>query len=222
MANPGYMVAGERTSCTIERNGAPLKTPGGAALVLPTQNLAEAITEELRAEAKEKPLMQLASTAIDVVMKARHKITDEIAAYAATELLCHRAEQPPELIKAQQDIWQPVLDWCAQRFGSLLRSGVGIMPIAQPEESLSALRAVVASFDDFRLTGLSEAVRISGSLVLGLALAERHFSAEQVFAAAELDATHQMEKWGADPAIQKRRETIRRDIELVEQWFGLL
>ncbi len=197
-----------------------MKTPAGNAFVLPTDALARAIEEERGL--KQKPLTQLAATTIDIVARERHKIVDEIAAYAASELLCHRAEHPPGLAEAQQKTWQPVLDWCAERFAASLKTAAGIMPIAQPAESLSALRVVVASFDDFRLTGLAEGVRVSGSLVLGLALAERRLSAADVFEAAELDATHQMEKWGEDPAVQKRREAVRRDLEFVERWFGLL
>ena len=38
----------------------------------------------------------------------------------------------------------------------------------------------------------------------------------------ELDARHQMKKWGQDPAVEARHEAIKRDLALCERWFNLL
>jgi len=168
------------------------------------------------------PLTQLAATAIDLTGRNRSEAVDRIAAYGESELLCHRAEEPPELIARQQKMWQPVLDWCAERHGAPLKVTAGVMPAAQPDESLRALRAALETLDAWKLTGLQQAVHAAGSLVLGLALIEGHLDAAQVFAAAELDASFQIEKWGEDPAAASRREGIRRELALCERWFGLL
>ena len=48
-----------------------------------------------------------------------------------------------------------------REFDAPLKTGTGVIPIAQPPESLQALRKVISSYDDFRLTGLSQAVQRS-------------------------------------------------------------
>jgi chaperone required for assembly of F1-ATPase len=222
-----YDIAAGPEGFALCRDGAPLKTPAGAILAVPTPVLAEEIAKEWRAQGKKinhatMPLTQLAATAIDIVGKGRGKIVGQIAAYAESELLCHRAETPPELAERQQRMWQPLLDWCAEHFNARLLTGIGIVPIAQPPEALKALHRAIEAYDDFRLAGLQHAVDVSGSLVLGLALAEGHINAAQAFEAAELDATFQIEKWGDDPAAEKRRAGINHDLHMCERWLELL
>jgi chaperone required for assembly of F1-ATPase len=209
------------------------KTPAGADFVLPTLALAEAIAEQchthtIQVGGKEKPnpalmpMMQLASTAFDIVGKKRDEVIRQLIGFVGSELLCHRAEAPAALVKQQHDVWQPMLDWCEKHFGAKLNSGTGIMPIPQSDEASENLRRAISAYDDFCLTGLRQAADISGSLVLALALAEKHLSAAQVFEAAELDASFQMLTWGEDPASLARRKALLADLQHCENWFLLL
>jgi chaperone required for assembly of F1-ATPase len=221
-----FTVTQTSTGFTPHRDGKLLKTPAGADFVVPSAALAEAVAAEWRAQGKKvnpasMPLTQLAATAIDILGRNRPPVVEQIAAYAHSDLLCHRAESPDELIERQYRVWQPVLDWCAKRFGVTLNVGTGIMPVAQPVAAIKTLRNIIENYDNFRLVGLQQATHVSGSLVLGLALAERRLTAAQVFDAAELDATFQIEKWGEDAAIIKRRAEIKRDLEVYEKWLGL-
>jgi chaperone required for assembly of F1-ATPase len=197
-----------------------VKTHGGAALTVPTRELEEALAEEARQKGRE--LFQLTSTAIDIVAKQRADVIRELVAYAESELLCHWAQEPEDLVHRQRETWQPLLDWFAKRFKAPLKTGAGVIPIVQSPESLKALRAAIAELDDYCLTGLRQAVNVSGSLVIGLALMENQIDAAQAFKAAELDAEYQMSKWGSDPAVQKRHETIQKDLSTCERWFKLL
>ncbi|MGE3623184.1 MAG: ATP12 family chaperone protein [Bdellovibrionales bacterium] len=222
-----FTIAQTSQGFAIHRNGVPHKTPAGAELIVPAAALAEAIAEEARSQGPKpdpakSPLTQLALTAIDIVARQRDKIIDDVAGYAKSDLLCHWAEAPPELEELQRKIWQPLLDWCGREWGALLNCGAGIMPVIQPEPGLAALRAAVAGYDDFRLAGLAQATGVCGSLVLGLALATGHLSAEQVFEAAELDTTFQIQKWGEDPVATARQQSIRQDLDVCERWFKLL
>ena len=220
------VVAGDGTY-VLRQNGVPLLTPAGKPYRLPTNALAEAIAAEWRAQTDKvipstMPLTQLAATAIDIVPQQREVIVGQLMAHASTELLCHRAASPPALVRQQQEIWQPYLDWCARHFDALLHVGAGIMPIAQSGDAFHALRKAIETYDDFCLAGLSSAVDAAGSLVLGLALTEQHSKADAVFEAAELDAHFQIRKWGGDPVVNARHEKIRRELEACERWFNLL
>ena len=194
---------------------------------MPTRALGETVVDEWLAQGEKlkhetMPMTQLALTALDIIGKKRETTIAELTAYANSDLLCHFADLPPALSERQRKIWQPILDWCALRFDALLLAKPGIMPIAQSPDSKAALRRAITSFDDFRLTGLRQAVDLCGSLVLGLALIDRHLTAAQVFNASELEALFQMEKWGEDPDILIRQAGIKTDLAQCEKWFSLL
>jgi len=213
-------------------DGRPLRTPQGVEVVVPTRALAEALAAELREpgaqagpgrlRAAAMPLVGMASTALDRIGRHRGDIEGQLLAYAETELLCHRAEHPPELAARQRATWQPLLDWLALRHDALLAVTTGILAKPQSPASLEALRTVIAGFDAWRLTGVSVAVAASGSLVIGLAMADGRLDARQAFDAAELDASYQIEKWGEDWEATQRRAGVRADLELAERFFRLL
>lgn len=219
-------VAGERGH-GVALDGKPLRTPAKAALIVPTAVLAGAIAAEWRAQGAEiavpaMPLTRLASTAIDLVASRRDAIVAETANYAGTDLICYRATHPPVLVKRQLMVWQPLLDWLTEYFDAPLHVTTGVTPVAQPPASLAALKAVVASHDAMHLTALRLATAASGSLAIGLALLRRRLHAEAAFAAAELDESFQIERWGEDPEQTKRRAALRDDLELAERFAELL
>lgn len=208
-------------------DGKPLRTPGGRPVVVPSRLLAEAIAAEwdgqgAKPDLSRLPLTRIAATAIDRIPARREGVLEELAGYAETELLCHRASHPPALVARQIAAWQPLLDWLAQHFDAPLATTVGVLPRAQSEASLGALRRALGALDDFRLAGLSVAVAAAGSLVIGLALAENRLDAEQAFDAAELDATFQIEQWGEDEIARRRRAEVRADLEAAEKFLRLL
>jgi chaperone required for assembly of F1-ATPase len=211
----------------ICRNAAALCTPANARFVVPTKALADCIADEWRAQGDKlkpetMPLTQLAATTLDIIGKKADQTIASLAAYAESDLLSHRADQPPELVERQTNLWQPWLAWAERRYGAVLAVGQGVMPVAQPAASLSALRSAVEAYDVFHLAGLQQAVGVSGSLVLGLALAEKAATVDELFAAAELDSLFQIEQWGEDPVTLDRHASVKREFELAQKWFRLL
>ena len=57
------------------------------------------------------PLTRLANAAIDAVRDASTAVTDEVAKYLGTDLLCYRVDAPAGLIEKQSAAWDPVLAW---------------------------------------------------------------------------------------------------------------
>ena len=207
----------------------PLRTPAGQPVEVASLPLAEAIADELRAQVGLKalditrlPNLRLTATAIDQVAAAREAHIDAIAAYGETELLCYRAEHPADLVERQHEAWQPLLDWAALRFQAPLNNTPGVMPQHQPAGSLAALRRAVAGYDDLMLAALAVAVQSSGSLVVGLAMAEGRLNAEQAFTVAEFDESYQIERWGEEPEATLRRAIRRADLQQISNFFQLL
>ena len=211
----------------IALDGKPMRTPAKAELLVPSRRLAEAIAAEWRAQGAEiavtaMPLTRLAGTAIDLVPARRDAIVAEAANYAGTDLVCYRAAHPPELVKRQHMQWEPLLNWLAEDFDAPLHITIGITPLAQPPASLEALRNAVAGYDDMRLIALRLATAASGSLAIGLALIEGRLDADAAFAAAELDESYQIEKWGEDREQTKRRAGLRDDLGVAARFAALL
>ena len=162
----------------VKLDGKTLTTPARTELGVPSRALAEAIAEEWQSQSVtlsplSLPLTRLACTAIDRVAPLRDEVAAEIADYAATDLLCYRAAEPPALAARQHAMWQPLLDWAEQRFSARLAITHGIVPIAQAPAALAAFRRTVAGHDAMTLAALHLLTASCGSLVLGLAVLER-------------------------------------------------
>ena len=204
-----------------------LQTPARAPLLLPQQGLAEAIAAEWDAQTDKvvpvtMPLMQLAATAIDRTAAQRGRTIDEIVGYTGTDLVCYRAERPPELVARQSATWQPLVDWVMLRFDAALLVTTGIVPKAQPIAAIAALRAAVEPLDAFWLTALHSATTACSSAAIALALVERYLDAEAAWHASQLDETFQIEQWGEDYEAAARRVALKRDIEATARFMELL
>jgi chaperone required for assembly of F1-ATPase len=71
------------------------------------------------------------------------------------------------------------------------------------------------------LAALGVAVPAMGSLVLGLALAERRLDAATAHALGALDELFQAELWGEDAEAAARLRAIAAEIELAERFLRL-
>ena len=190
----------------------PVKSPGRRLLVLPSADMAEAAVAEWAAQSEvidpgTMPVTRSANSALDQTGPQREAVIDMLAAYAETDLLCHRASHPEELVTRQAEAWDPLLAWAIQQFDAHLVVTEGILPQDQDAQSLARLRQAVAAFGDFGLTGLYDLIGISGSIVIGLAVADGMLPPEDGWIISRIDEDHQREQWGADEEADARAET---------------
>lgn len=180
-----------------------VRTPAGQPLVVPTAAMAEAIAAEWRdvgerLEPQRLPLTGLANAAIDLVPQQRAAFIAGLAAYAASDLTCYRADGPQPLLARQVAAWEPVLKAVEARHALLFRRTAGVVPVAQPDATLARVGKLLAALRDWQLAPLQPLVTLSGSLVLGLAVLDRLASPATAFEAAVLDDRWQAEQWGED------------------------
>ncbi len=211
-------------------DGKPMRLPGGAPLLLGQPGLAEAIAAEWQAAGGKKggemsfadtPLTRLAGTAQERVAPNAEAVALELAKYAESDLLCYRAEDPAALVARQAAEWQPWLDWAAERYGARLEVTAGVMHRAQPASAVAALAAAVAAQKVSALAALGIIVPSTGSLVLGLAVAEGVLDAAGATAASQLDELFQAEQWGVEWESQERRERVAGEIALATRYLLL-
>lgn len=205
----------------------PVRTPGRVPLALPTDALAAAVAEEWRAvtgeiDPRAMPLTGLANAAIDRVTNDRALFAAGLARYGESDLLCYRAESPAALVARQAAHWDPPLAWARARYDVHLIVTSGIVHAEQPAATVARLGEAIAAHDAFVLAALSPVVTITGSLVLGLALAELAMDPASIWAAAQLDEDWQAEHWGIDPLAAKALATRRADYDAAVRFLGAL
>ncbi len=208
-------------------DGKRVKTPAGHDLNAPIQALANAVADEWRAQTEfivpdTMPLTKALNTALDRVAANRGAVIDDLAKYATDDLLCYRAAHPEELVRRQSAVWDPWLDWAAERFGARLTVVVGVIHVEQPTEVLARLRAAIAAHDEFCLTALHTAVTLTGSAVLGLAFAAKALTAEETLAAAHIDETYQAGLWGRDVEAETVRQRRLDELRAARRFLDAL
>ncbi|MDB6454660.1 ATP12 family chaperone protein [Falsirhodobacter sp. 20TX0035] len=204
-------------------DGRPVRTPAKTPLILPSEALAREIAAEWQAQEREvrpdlMPATRRANSAFDKVTPQFDAVVGEVAKYGATDLLCYRAEGPAELVRRQQ-VWDEVLRWAATRLHAPLIVTAGVIPCAQPPESLQRLREQVAGCTPFQLVALHDLVAMSGSLLLGLAVAHGHLTGAEAFALSRLDETFQAEVWGHDEDAAEATELRLKSFLEAERFF---
>jgi len=195
-------------------DGRPVKTPAKKPLLVPGGAFAEAIAEEWRAQGDEidpasMPLTRLANSVIDGVAERADEVRRHVCAYGETDLICHWADAPRELVEQQSRHWQPVLDWFAVERGARFEPVRGVVAKPQDETALARLAEDVAVFEPFALAALSEMTSLTGSILLALATAAGALEAQAAWGAAHVDETFQTEQWGVDEEAKTRAEARR-------------
>lgn len=205
----------------------PVRTPGKAALCVPTAALAEAIAAEWAGQGAEivpaaMPLTRLANVAIDRTPLTRDALIGQVRAYAGTDLLCYRAARPQGLVARQSQLWDPPLAWARHALGAHLVVTDGALAVPQDDAALSALAGAAAAADDFALTAIAHGAGLTGSAVLALGLALGALDAEAAHACAFLEEAWQIAVWGADEEAVRRGDLLRAEIEALAQWMRAL
>jgi chaperone required for assembly of F1-ATPase len=212
---------------TVLLDGRGLRAPKGTRLVLPTRALAEQVAEEWSAQGETIELARmhatrLANTALEAVPQARVSTAEQIAAYAASDLLCYYAEEPAALVARQTARWGPVLDRAQAEAGLRFVRAVGIIHHAQPPETLAAVKAIALGLDDFALTGLAFGASLFGSAVLAIAALRGWLSGPDAFELSRLDEAWTEERWGIDAEAAERAERLRGEAAMLDGWFRSL
>ncbi|WP_310498751.1 ATP12 family protein [Sandarakinorhabdus sp.] len=208
-------------------DGKPVRTPARLPLALDSRNLAEAIAGEWAAQGetilpRSMPLTGLANAAIDRVAPDPSAFAVRLAAFAGSELLAYRADGPASLVARQTDQWDPWLAWAAQRDDAHFSLVVGILHKPQAPESLARITAAYGAFCPLQLAALDPVVTITGSAVLGLAVAAGEMDADTAYALGHLDAIWQEEYWGRDPLAEAAEAERRADLAAAVRFLRLL
>ena len=98
----------------IALDGNIIKTPAATVLFTECLPLIEAVAMEwagqkLEIHIQSLPLFRLLVASMEDVGPKREEVNRKTLQFGATDLLCYRAQDPPELINRQEKKWQPII-----------------------------------------------------------------------------------------------------------------
>lgn len=100
-----------------------------------------------------------------------------MVSYAGTDMLFYRADGPQKLVDRQAAQWDRLLDWMNATHGARFFAE-GITHVAQPEESLAKVRALVPR-EALKLAAVHSMTTLTGSALIALAVAEGALTADE-------------------------------------------
>ncbi|MEP4195599.1 MAG: ATP12 family protein [Aliishimia sp.] len=188
---------------SVTLDGRPVRTPAKNLLTISRQALAEVVAAEWDAQDGDvdpgaMPFTRLANSAQDKVAVQHNAVTALLAEYGGSDLLCYRAQTPQELVERQALAWDPLLEWIAKTQNVILEVQSGIMPVQQPQTSLTKIHELTEAMSPTVLTGFHDLVSISGSWVIGYAAVSGAYAPEALWDVAHVDEIWQAEQWGDD------------------------
>jgi chaperone required for assembly of F1-ATPase len=133
--------------------------------------------------------------------------------------VCYRAGNIPVLHKRQEELLSPIIAWAEHRFRIELTVTDELMPVLQSPANILKLRTALSEYDDWKLAVAASITKPLGSLILTLALTERHINAEDAFCFSHLEETYETEQWGEDEEKQTRMQKIKEEILAAEQFL---
>jgi chaperone required for assembly of F1-ATPase len=203
------------------------KTPGGRALIMPTEGLAGLLAGEWEAQGEHIDFdrmgaTRLANTTLDYIPSARGMTAAEVARYAGSDVVCYFAEHPASLVALQTKNWGELIRWAATDLRLEFHPVTGLVHQPQPAPTLEAVEALANAEGDFALAGLAFAAPLYGSGLLALAVCRGRLTGEEAFDLSRLDEAFQEERWGTDEDARSRTAALRLEARMVGDWFSAL
>jgi chaperone required for assembly of F1-ATPase len=171
------------------------------------------------------PLTRIVNSAIDGVAYRRDASVDEIAKYAAADLVCYRAPEPRTLTEAQAAAWNPILAFARKKLGAHFICTGGVVFVEQPEPARAAVKEALKRIANsgpaapFALAALHVMTTLTGSVLLALAVARGEFTPAEAWIAAHVDEDFEMRAWGEDAEALRRRARQWREMEAAARLF---
>ncbi len=203
------------------------RTPGMKTVVVPNEELAQAMASEWRAQGEfidpeTMPTVRLVNSGIEAGEAAMPGLRTEIVKYASNDLLLYRADSPEGLVRRQEQFWDGALVALARHFDVAFQPTVGILHQPQPKATLNRLALALDDEPLLPLTAMNAITSITGSGLL--AIAHRHglLNAEETWLAAHVDEDHNIELWGEVEEITTRRAKRRVEFDAAVRLLQLL
>lgn len=179
-----------------------LKTPLGNLLQLPNEALAVAVATEWDTQGDilqqhNMHISSLCNTAFDnPCRETKESLSDSVLQFLASDTLCFRSNDPPELVDFQNEKWNPILDWFQSRYQVETNVSEDVSSVTVSEQGLQEIRKQLLSHNTWSLIGLNFAAENMKSLILTFALTNHQIDIETAVYLSRLETIFQVNRWG--------------------------
>lgn len=192
-------------SLTVKLDNRALKTPSGSPLLVPQHKklVATLIASEWENQTSilkhhALPMTSLTARAIDAMMDeaTRTETRAALLKYLDTDTICFHQDDPPPLVRLQDEHWIPLLDWARSEFNVEIKTFDSVLFYAQPKETKQKFDEVMSKFDPWQMAAMERATYTTKSFIIAFALVHKRITAEQAALATQVEVSSQIERWG--------------------------
>lgn len=138
--------------------------------------------------------------------------------FARTDCLLYWS--PNEVVFArQQTLWLPILAWVGELIKGELEITKGLDEPIKNRKYAPFFEKIIQNLSDAEFAAFYLAASQMRSIILALALVKGKLSAQEAFEAAFVEELWQAEVWGADEEAEKRRQSIRSELQEIEDYL---
>lgn len=179
-----------------------LKSPSGLVVKLPTESLANAVALEWDSQQDSlkfhtMPMTNLAFYAVDKPNgDQKSSLVDICMNFLETDTILFHSDEPPGLADYQLQEWGPIINWVKKRYQVELNYTKSFIPPHMPQDTIDVFEKLLMSYDFWSVTGFERLIHTLKSLILSVALVDRHLTVEEVVSLSRLEQEYQISKWG--------------------------
>jgi ATP synthase mitochondrial F1 complex assembly factor 2 len=126
--------------------------------------------------------------------ETRQGVIDRLLKYVHTDSVCYMQDYPESFIILQEKHWVPLHSWLKDAHNIDIKTTNGISPIKQDADIIDKFRAIIESYDDFKLAAFEKAVLRAKSFIIGFALIEKQISVDEAVTSSSLEVIQQINK----------------------------
>ena len=152
------------------------------------------------------------------IAKNRAEVIERLVQFSMTDLLLFWGQEK-DLMERQAKIWGPILAWAEEKMKAKFATTQSLDVPQENQASGYRLKVFLENLSDKELTAFYAAALQMRSVLLAAALVRGKINAQEAFQAAFLDELWQAENWGSDEEAEKRRQTIKSEIEEIERFL---
>lgn len=179
-----------------------LKSPYGNILKFPNEALAHAVALEWNSQPEtiklhQFPLTSLCFSAADNVEdRTPNQIVEATVKFLKTDTILYFMDDVPELYSQQKKEWGAVIEWVNTRFEITVEHTTGFIFPKISDNAVPTLTNHLLSFDKTSLLAFEKMSGVLKSVILTLAVIDRHLPADKAVELALLEQRFQTSKWG--------------------------
>nr|AHZ64882.1 ATP synthase subunit gamma [Tetranychus cinnabarinus] len=183
-------------------DGKRIKTPFNNVVQVKSHYLALMLANEWKYQkdtikSYEMHLTNLTNCAIDNPENhTKESLTRSILEFLTTDTICFRFREPIDLYKLQSQRWDPIIHWLKNRYDCQvpLTEDVFLPPI--PKHTESTIQRHLHSYDLWSLFGIQSIAESLKSVILALALIDKHVPVSEAVSLSRLELEYQTSIWG--------------------------